>query len=193
MAIYEDIKLMDTKYTVYNNFNNFDDYILTFDYHGTSEELSTRKDVDKFHVNFISRYDTKFRFRSCDTEGIIYEIDGSCDKTRERVRVFKHDEDGYYEYHWCSEVKPPFDTDFFKVGHPYLVNPKNMKRKKALYPQKLIPMLLISMDADALYFGYYDHDKDCRFNVTSYEYYGLTVLAKHESFLPLMVDDVWKD
>lgn len=193
MAIYEDIKLMNTKYTVYNNFNNYDDYILTFDYHGTPEELSTRKDVDKFHVNFISRYDTKFRFNSCDTEGIIYEIDGSCEKSRERVRVFKHDEDGYYEYNWCREVKPPFDTNFFKVGHPYLVNPKNMKRKRTLYPQKLIPMLLINMDADALYFGYYDHGKDVRFNVYSYEYNDLIELKKHETFLPLMVGDVWKD
>lgn len=195
MSIYEDIKWMGRKFTVYTNFNTDDVYILTFGYLGTPEELSTRKDdANLFYVNFLGMSDTKFRFKSFAAEGIIYEIDGSCDNTRSRVRIFKHNKDGYYEYHWCREVEPPFDTEFFKVGHPYLVNPKNVKREeKSLYPQKDIPMLLIRMDADALYFGYYDYEKDYRFKVTTYEYSWLTEVTRHASFIPLMVGDVWKD
>ena len=184
--IYQDIKWLGRKFTVYNNFKEDNQYILTFDYHGSPKELSTRKDVDLFYVNFLCRFDTKFRFEDCGTVGIIYEIDGSCEKTRERVRIFKHDEDGYYEYHWCREVEMPFDTNFFKVGHPYLVTAKNDNLKE-------IPMILINMDTDALYFGYYDHGKDIRVKVTSYKYNELTVSTKHKSFIPLMVGDVWKD
>ena len=180
MAIYEDIKLMNTKYTVYNNFNNYDDYILTFDYHGTPEELSTRKDVDKIHVNFISRYDTKFRFNSCDTEGIIYEIDGSCEKTRERVRIFKQYEDGYYEYHWCREVEMPFDTNFFKVGHPYRVR---MNRT-----EEMEYMILIDKRFDRLIFVLGEHGKSTLYEVTDVKYRNQ---KKEYWYSAVLCEDTW--
>jgi hypothetical protein len=182
--VYQDIKYMGKKYTVYNNFNEEDEYLLTFEYYGTPEEVLTKKGVDLFSVNFLCRFDTKFRFEDCGT-GVVYEIDGSCEKTRKRVRLFKHDdEDGCYEYNWCREVGPPFDPNFFKVGHPYLVKTKN---------EPPIPMLLISMDTDALYFGYYEHDKNVRFKVSAYEYEQLTEIAKQTSFVSLMYGDVWKN
>lgn len=180
--VYQDIKYMGKKYTVYNNFNEDDTYLLMFGYHGTPKEISTTTLVaDLFYVNFLCRFDTKFRFEDCST-GVVYEIDGSCEKTREQVRLFKHDEDGYYEYNWCREVGPSFDLNFFKVGHPYLVKTKNE-------PQT--PMLLIGMDTDALYFGYYEHDKNVRFKVTAYEYDQLTEIAKQTTFVSLMYGDVW--
>ena len=178
--VYQDIKYMGKKYTVYNNFNEDDEYLLTFEYYGTPEEISTKRGIDLFSVNFLRRFDTKFRFEDCDT-GVVYEIDGSCEKTRKRVRLFKHDEDGYYEYNWCREVRPPFDPNFFKVGHPYLVKIQDTQ----------IPMLLVSMDTDGLYFRYFDHGEETRFNVTSYSYEKMSDIET--KFVSLMYGDVWKN
>lgn len=176
--IYQDIKYMGKKYTVYNNFNEDDEYLLTFEYYGTPDEVLTKNGVDLFSVNFLRRFDTKFRFKDCDT-GVVYEIDGSCEKTRKRVRLFKHDDDGCYEYNWCREVRPPFDPNFFKVGHPYLVKIKDTQ----------IPMLLVSMDTDGLYFRYFDHDEAIRYNVTSYSYEKMYDIET--KFVSLMYGDVW--
>jgi hypothetical protein len=49
------------------------------------------------------------------------------------------------------------------------------------------------MDTDALYFGYYEHDKNVRFKVSAYEYEQLTEIAKQTSFVSLMYGDVWKN
>jgi hypothetical protein len=179
--VYQDIKYMGKKYTVYNNFNEEDEYLLIFGYHGTPREISIAAlNVDLFYVNFLCRFDTKFRFEDCNT-GVVYEIDGSCEKTREQVRLFKHDEDGYYEYNWCREVGPTFDPNFFKVGHPYLVKIQDTQ----------IPMLLVSMDTDGLYFRYFDHGEETRFNVTSYSYEKMSDIGKETSFVSLMYGDVW--
>jgi hypothetical protein len=179
--IYQDIKYMGKKYTVYNNFNEDDEYLLTVEYYDTPKEILTKRGIDLFSVNFLCRFDTKFRFEDCDT-GVVYEIDGSCEKTRERVRLFKHDDEGYYEYNWCREVEPTFDTEFFKVGHPYLVKTKDTQ----------ILMLLVSMDTDGLYFRYFDHGEETRFNVTSYSYEKMSEIGKETSFVSLMYGDVWK-
>lgn len=182
--IYQEIKYMGKKYSVYNNFNEDDEYLLTFEYYGTPEEVLTKKGVDLFSVNFLCRFDTKFRFEDTGT-GVVYEIDGSCEKTRKRVRLFKHDdEDGCYEYNWCREVGPPFDEEFFKVGHPYLVK---------IQDTQIIPMLLISMDTDALYFGFYDHGKETKFKVASYSYEKLSDIGREKRFVSLMHGDVWKN
>ena len=60
----------------------------------------------------------------------------------------------YEEYEWFRILKMPFDTEFFKVGHPYIVRLSRGTNGEFQYA------ILVSMTAEKMVFVYYKENKD---------------------------------
>lgn len=135
-------------------------------------------DVKAGIITFVNNY------------GVQCTVDPTNESTRENVKIFSGDKrsDILIRETWFHIKHTPFDRQFFKLGHCYMVK----ERKGEDYK----PMMLIGMNPDEMHFisvSHPDHFKDpgiSHFYVKYKDYVKWKTL--HDRFKALMEGDVWE-
>jgi hypothetical protein len=136
-------------------------------------------DVKAGIITFVNNY------------GVQCAVDPTNESTRENVKIFSGDKrsDILIRETWFRIMYIPFDRQFFKLGHCYLVKETRLEDYK--------PMMLIEMNLDEMHFASVAHPDRFKnpgishFYVKHKDYVKWRTL--HDRFKALMEGDVWSD
>lgn len=124
-----------------------------------------------------------------DIFGVKHEIDPVDENTRDSIRIYRIIGDSILEKEtWFEIATVPFDRNFFKLGHCYMVKENRTEDHK--------PMMLIGMDFEQMHFirvADPDRFKDpgiAHIYVKAERY---KRMKKTYWFKPMMEGDVWSD
>lgn len=124
-----------------------------------------------------------------DRFGVKHEIDPVDENTRDSIRIYRIIGDSILEKEtWFDVVTVPFDRNFFKLGHCYMV-----KENRVDDPW---PMMLIEMDFDQMHFVRVadpDRFKDPGIQHIYIKAERYKRMKKTYWFKPMMEGDVWSN
>jgi hypothetical protein len=124
-----------------------------------------------------------------DIFGVKHEIDPVDENTRDSIRIYRIIGDSILEKEtWFEIATVPFDRNFFKLGHCYMVKENRTEDYK--------PMMLIGMDFDQMHFicvADPDRFKDPGINHIYVKAERYNRMKKTYWFKPMMEGDVWSD
>ena len=129
-----------------------------------------------------------------DNIGLRIEVDATNKETRHNINIMPEDLNSDVSYdcepvllEWYTERSIVFDTNFFKLGHCYMIRAKRNEDPK--------PMMLIYMDFDEMRFIYVTPDIP-RMPSVEYLYISAERYNRMKNtywFKPMMEGDVWSD
>ena len=124
-----------------------------------------------------------------DIFGVKHEIDPVNEHTRDSIKIYRIIGDSILEKEtWFEVATIPFDRNFFKLGHCYMVRENRTEDHK--------PMMLIGMDFDQMHFicvANPDRFKDPGINHIYVKAERYNRMKKTHWFKPLIEGDVWSD
>lgn len=124
-----------------------------------------------------------------DSFGVKHEIDPVNEHTRDSIRIYSVISYSNLEKEtWFDVATIPFDRNFFKLGHCYMVKENRTEDYK--------PMMLIGMDFDQMHFicvADPDRFKDPGINHIYVKAERYKRMKKTYWFKPMMEGDVWSD
>lgn len=116
-------------------------------------------------------------------EHIVIDIDPTDPIVRNTTRIFEWcDSDTFEEIEWYNIKTCPFDSSFFKVGHPYHVRMNRTEEMKY--------MLLIDKRFDRLIFVLGEYGKSTLYEVTDVKYKNQ---KKEYWYSAVLREDTWSD
>lgn len=128
-----------------------------------------------------------------DKYGVKHEIDPVDEHTRDSIRIYRiigdYQSGAFLEKEtWFEIATIPFDRNFFKLGHCYMVRENRTEDHK--------PMMLIEMDFDQMHFvrvANPDRFKDPGIKHIYVKAERYNKMKKTHWFKPMMEGDVWSD
>lgn len=124
--------------------------------------------------------------------GIKISIDPTNENTRENVVIFRDCSGVPFPETWFEIKRIPFNRNFFKLGHPYMIRTGTNRRNA----RDLVPAMLIGMTFDQLHFIKVAHPervKDPGIEHVYIDYRKYDLYNKDFWFKALMEGDVWSD
>jgi hypothetical protein len=124
-----------------------------------------------------------------DIFGVKHEIDPVDENTRDSIRIYRIIGCSYLEKEtWFEIATVPFDRNFFKLGHCYMVKENRTEDHK--------PMMLIGMDFDQMHFicvADPDRFKDPGIKHVYVKAERYKRMKKTHWFKPMMEGDMWSN
>lgn len=166
---------------------NVDEFIVGNNYVILPNFTKSWVDIEKSMIEKYPICEVKYEgyvgemLRFITPEHIIINIDPTDPVVRNTTRIFEWCEsDTFDEIEWYNIKTCPFDSSFFKVGHPYRVR---MNRT-----EEMAYMILIDKRFDRLIFVLGEHGKSTLYEVTDVKYRNQ---KKEYWYSAVLCEDTW--